>query len=367
MDSTTVAPPAQGPRRVLLPRKPPPDERRRSRRFPRLRPRKPPPDVQWVGEEPVCIGAPEGKVDEPKFAMPSAVASYPDSEAWHLLWDDDAWALYVLHWVRQIVDNEAEARVLSLMLWMFNESTAETVGEPRARARAFISVDGNNVRTYATSVRSLAERALLKNGAVWRAIQGLVDKNLVYTAVRHRRLHLWPSPRGVATAYYKVTGDPIAKQEFPDGGGGPREWFETQTRVAAMKPKNRGTEIPHLLHLAVGRHPGVSRLLAQMLWWICDRKGKRRTSCRWCGEIVLVKSWAEWARELYMPEKTVRRHVAKLVDDGLIVRNRRIFKRRWTCCYRPNPEALAERLKLAALEMIDVEQRWKDQGLTKGI
>jgi hypothetical protein len=84
-------------------------------------------------------------VGHANVSAPSADVShepYADSEAWHLLWDHSSRSLYVPIWVRQITGNEAEARVLSQVLWFFNEATL--IGELNAnksrfpRARGFL-------------------------------------------------------------------------------------------------------------------------------------------------------------------------------------------------------------------------------------
>lgn len=126
----------------------------------------------------------------------------------------------------------------------------------------------------------------------------------------------------------------------------PREWWGSWAQRVAMNHVPGvvvpGTYVPWIVSHAVGHHPGMARVLAQILWYFCDRNGKCRADHTFDGDRFLKHTDRHFAAELGMSASSASRYRNRLAERGLIrVRLVHRWGRRVTLI-QPDVDGLAE-------------------------
>jgi len=267
--------------------------------------------------------------------------AWKSTPAYYMLCNEPNTGIWIPRLVGKAIGNQNRARLLSHLLWWFDDETSragtygghnndargpERVyrgfhGLCRARAR---DEEGN--RCLGTSLQDLRKDLnlsdqVIKRGLTWLIEEKIVAARTIGSGEYKGRYLISLIAEGLARKYYHATADPVAFDEFlsdtptfnaypqqlqnlssPSNGFGfdeecddsPRGWFESETRQRAMnrfpiydhrteshRPIARGTWVSDRVYFACEKKAGPAWLLSQILFWFDDRKkkdGKRQGS-----------------------------------------------------------------------------------------
>jgi hypothetical protein len=325
--------------------------------------------------------------------------------------------IWIPQWVGRTLRNSRQARLLSWILWWFDDegSRSNLAGRGDEKIVANREIGLCRARYFAgqrrwlcSSFRQLARETTMSPSTAHRNLFALKDLHLIDVAkYTSGPLLVSPMARPLAEAYYCDSGDEELRREFERGGNfwnkemewmskdkwrqksvhparrcdGRPGWFETETRVRSMNrgsysidrwgrniPVCRGTFVTDWVMVACERKPVPAWVLSQILWWFgLDQQGLTRARITRNGYLWIAKSHRQLSKELGIDHKLVRDHLDYLIDDrSFLARELWPFNRchcrgKTTLHLRPLSERLSEVFLDIEDEVRDIEYfRTKD-------
>lgn len=312
--------------------------------------------------------------------------------------------IWIPQWVGRSIHNARLARLFSWILWWFDDEGTRSQMADRGCERVSLANDGGPARAryfdkqrrrwLMASCRKLAHDVLMPRSTVARNLTELQERRLIEIQDgKMGRMLVRPRAVAVARAYYKVTNDRVALEEFGppsyayaqklerwNNGELQYEpgWYESATREKAMNRYRYGrdgqkavicigTFVTDHIMLACQRKPGPAWVLSQILWWFSvDGGGLTRARITRRGYLWIAKSPRQLSQELGLDRKRVKDHLDYLIEDrGFLVREFWPFKSRQsrgqkTLHLRPNPDRILEAIEEVSDEAFRISQeRWQ--------
>jgi len=316
----------------------------------------------------------------------------------------DDTGILVFHWVGRTVKSSKLARLLSWLLWWFDDNNSTTHPERlpelrrgnRCRAR---SRDSKDNRILVTSTKRLAAEVNLNRLTLRRLLMRLETLDLIRSSRRKNKLHIHLHARNIALAYaadlrgrraQSSEALRVIDKEFGEHSACKTliqmsqdelqqlrinyismlqkqnrhttyirelssyifDWYGTKTQKLSMNRKrNKCVFVSDTLLALCDGQVDEAWVLSQCLFWFgLDKEGVPRPRIIREGVLWVYKSHRAWERELGIPAVTVRRILQRLENRGFIrldswVINKRKNKNQATTHFRPNVNGLDQSIK----------------------